>query len=397
MKNWTTIAITALLAAACGDEPEAKPPIIRPVRYAVVKSDDGARQRTFSGTVRAGNQTRMSFQVPGRVNQVAVKVGDRVTKNQMVARLDPTDFDLQLREARASAAQAQAQARSALAGYDRVRKLYENQNASRQDLDNARAQRDTSRSAASAASQAVRRLGRQLEYAKLTAPAGGTISDVLIEANEVVGAGQVVAVLQVGEQLEVAVEVPESAINRIRRGDSVSVGLDAVDAPVQGTVYEVGVPANGGAAFPVTVRLGESTPDKVRAGMAAVVNFAFKQSKEQASRRLLPATAVGEDRVGRFVYVVEDSGDGFGKVKRTAVEVGDLVDQRIELLSGVADGQMVVTAGVSRIRDGLKVKVPPVEGAAPPPAKEASSPKAAKAPTKPGADTAEAEAKAKTP
>lgn len=357
--------LVVLVASACGGGEEAAPdPVLRAVRYVVVESDDGARERSFSGAIRAGSQSRLSFQVPGRITELPVKVGDSITRGQRIAAVDPTDFQLQLQEARASSAQARASARSASATYDRVRALYENQNASRQDLDNARAQRDGAQSAAAAASQGVRQLQRQLEYATLTAPADGTISAVSAEANEVVAAGQVVAILQVGEQLEVAIDVPESHINHIDRGDEVSVAIDAISGRTfEGTVYEVGVPGQGSSVFPVTIRLGEDLGSEVRSGMAAEVTFQLEVEAESAAEHVIPTTAVGEDREGRFVYVVEGEGET-GTVRRVPVEVGEIGTMGIEILDGLEDGQRVVTAGVSRIRDGLEVRVPPLEGEA---------------------------------
>ncbi len=356
----------ALVASACGGgEEAASEPVIRAVRYVVVTGDDGSRERSFSGAIRAGSQSRLSFQVPGRITELPVKVGDSVTRGQRIAAVDPTDFQLQLQEARASAAQARASAQAASATYDRIRALYENQNASRQDLDNARAQRDGAQSAVAAAGQGVRQLQRQLEYATLTAPADGTISAVSAEANEVVGAGQVVATLQVGEQLEVAIDVPESHINHIDRGDEVSVQIDALEGrSLTGTVYEVGVAGMGSSVFPITIRLGDDVGEEVRSGMAAEVTFQFEVEQESAAEHVIPTTAVGEDRDGRFVFIVEGEGDT-GTVKRTPVEVGEIGTMGIEILDGLEDGQRVVTAGVSRIRDGLEVRVPPLDGEEP--------------------------------
>ncbi|MEM9067044.1 MAG: efflux RND transporter periplasmic adaptor subunit [Myxococcota bacterium] len=354
-----TIAILALIGVACGGEDEAPAePVLRAVRYVVVAEDDGARQRSFSGAVRAGSQSRLSFQVAGRITEFPVKVGDGVRRGQRIAALDPTDYQIQLQEARASAAQARAQSRSAAATYDRIRALYENRNASRQDLDNARANRDGAQAASAAASQAVRGLQRQLEYATLTAPDDGTISEVSAEANEVVAAGQVVAVLQVGEQLEVAVDVPESHINRISRGDEVEVAVDSQPS-ITGEVYEVGVPMAGTAVFPVTIRLPEGL-EGVRQGNTATVTFQF-EVEDSAAKHILPVTAVGEDREGRFVFIVEGEGDT-GTLRRVGVEVGDIGAEGLEIVDGVENGQRVVTAGVSRVRDGLEVRVPPLEG-----------------------------------
>ncbi len=351
----------ALLVGGCPEpETEDSEPVIRSIRSVVVASDDGSRSRSFAGSVRAGNQTRLSFQVPGRIDELGITVGATVSQGERIARVDPTDFELQIQEARASASQARAQARSAAATYDRIRALYASQNASRQDLDNARAQRDSAQAASAAVGQSIRRLQRQLEYATLTAPDDGTISEVMAERNEVVAAGQVIATLQVGEQLEVAVDVPESHINRVGQGDEVQVAIDSQDEPLAGTVYEVGVPTQGGTVFPVTIRLPEETTD-VRAGMSADVTFLFELDEEEMARHVVPVTAVSEDGEGTFVYVAEGEGE-LGTVRRVSVEVGDISTNGIEIREGLEDGLRVVTAGVSRIHPGMEVRIPENEG-----------------------------------
>ncbi|MEO1172971.1 MAG: efflux RND transporter periplasmic adaptor subunit [Myxococcota bacterium] len=344
-----------LMLVGCSQQKEVPEPIIRSVRYVVAEDAAAATDRTFSGQVQASNQSRLSFQVSGRAQRVAVKVGDRVKAGATIAVLDPTDFELQLSEARASLTQARAQARSAESSYKRIRALYENKNASVQDLDNARAQRDSAQAMASASSQTVRRLQRQLEYATLTARADGIIREVNVETNEVISAGQPVALLQAGEQLEVSIFIPETYVNRVKRGMTVSCVVQG--KTIEGTVTEIGVPGASSAAYPVAVGLAAS--DKaIEAGMAAEVTFRLEADSDREGVVRVPTTAVGEDRNGRFVYIVEPKGEGLGTVKRTSVQTGAIETGGIDITEGVADGQLVVTAGVSRIIDGLEVKVP---------------------------------------
>jgi RND family efflux transporter MFP subunit len=357
--------LTALIAlTGCKDEVE-EPEIIRPVRYVKVESRDAARQRTYSGVAKAGQESRLSFQVSGQVLSVPVSVGDEVKEGQTIARMDPTDYALELQNAQASAAQARAQERNAKATYQRTQALYENQNVSKQDLDADRTAYDSARASLSAANQQIRLSQRRLGYTHLKAPQSGTLATVDIEANEYVQAGALVATLLAGEQIEVSVSVPASVIRSIERGAEAQARFGAIDGKVfKGTVTEVGVASVAGATtFPVTVRLNDGK-DQVRAGMAADVTFILAAA-EDGPRYALPTSAVGEDREGRFVFKLERSGDGLGKVRRSPVKVGELLSDGIEIYSGVDPGDLVVTAGVSRIYDGLEVRVPEKPGSEP--------------------------------
>ena len=353
-----------LFAFACGDAAEVPEPIVRPVRTVVASTGHGASARTFSGTAQAGESSRISFRVAGRILSVEVNVGDAVEEGDLVARLDDADYDLQVREARANAASARATLRNAQAQYRRTRELYENNNASRSDLDNARAQSESAQMQASSAGQRVQLLERQKAYTRLEAPADGVISSVDAEDNENVQAGTPIVTLQSGSQLQVDIGVPESLIRRVSRGAAARVSFEALGGRAfDGSVFEVGVSTGQNrAAYPVTVRLPEEASADVRPGMAAEVELTFEASEGDATLRL-PSSAVGEDRQGRFVFEVERTEPGFGVVHRRGVTIGDLTTQGVAILEGVDDGQLIVTAGVARIADGLRVRVPGQESA----------------------------------
>ena len=357
----STLLIVAVTAAGCADETSEGPPLVRSVRYIVVKKTQETGERTFSGSLAAGNQSQLSFQVGGRIRKLPVRAGQRIKQGQMIGELDPADIQLQLREARANASQARAQANNADANYQRVRRLYETRNTSRQDLDAARTQRDTARSALVAAQETVQRIQRQLDYTRLKAPASGVINGVMAEVNEVVQAGKPIVILQAGEALEASIDVPEAFVRLISIGDNAKVVIGALSKTVEGVVQEIGVASQGTGVFPITVKL-VSDPKDARPGMVAEVMLkprADMMTKPEGFK--LPLTAIGEDRDGRYVFLAEGEPGSEGKVVRTPIETGRLMADGIYVTQGIAEGQRIVTAGVSRIQDGLTVRIPKAE------------------------------------
>ncbi|MBD3403449.1 efflux RND transporter periplasmic adaptor subunit [candidate division GN15 bacterium] len=361
-----TIGLVLLAGAVslrCGSEEQAPEEVLRPVRYQPVYTTGGSRVRIFTGVAQASVESRLSFKVAGTVERVAVKVGDQVQADELVAALDPQDFRLQVQEAEAALEKARAEARNAAANYERVRQLYENMNASRSDLDAARAADESAKAQVEAAQNRLQLAQRQLDYTRLEAPIGGSIASVSIDVNENVAAGQAVALLTSGDRLEVEVAVPEILISQIREGQRVDVTFDALPGQTfPARVTEVGVAATGTVTtFPVTVLL-EQAYDGLRPGMAAEVAFSF-QTADGRERMLVPPFAVGEDREGRFVFTVERTGQAEGVVHRQPVQIGELTDQGLEILDGLSDGDLLVTAGVTKIDDGQRVKLPVVEDA----------------------------------
>lgn len=348
--------ISVSLHMSCGGA-EVTEEIIRPVRYQQVFATGGARVRTFSGVARAAVEAPLSFRVGGTVVQIPVRVGDSVRAGQLLAQLDPEDYQLQLQDAEGALRQAEAAARNAEGNYERVRALYENNNASLNDLESARAQRDAARAQVQSLQNRVALAQQSVGYTSLRAPQGGAIASVNIEANQNVQPGQVVVLLTAGTQLEVEVAVPEVLIAGIREGDAAAVEFDALpNRQFAARVTEVGVRAGGFATtFPVTVRLNDTEPN-IRPGMAAEVAFTF-QSSDNEERILVPAVAVGEDAGGRFVFVVERADSGLGFVRRRTVMIGELTDQGLEIVQGLSDGEEIVTAGVTKITDGLRVRL----------------------------------------
>jgi RND family efflux transporter MFP subunit len=331
--------------------------VLRPVRTTQVFASGSGRSRTFSGTARAGLESRLSFKVSGTVETVPVKVGDRVRSGQRIATLDDTDYQLQVEDAQASLARARAEARNAEANLARIRGLYENNNASQNDLDAARTAFESASANVNSIDKRLELAQNQVNYTRLTAPVAGAIAEVNVERNENVRAGQTIVVLSSGSRPEVSITVPEALISSIRTGQSVSVEVAALDnGTFAATVSEVGVASAGlGTTYPVVVRLDEDT-DAVRPGMAAEVQFQFT-SDDGEDRMLVPAYAVGEDGDGRFVWILQAADDGTGVVHRRGVEIGDITGDGIEILDGLEDGEFIVTAGVSRITAGQRVRL----------------------------------------
>jgi len=349
------VACAGSLATACQQE-SAPAQVVRPVRTVVARSGAADRVRSFAGVAEAGQESGLSFKVGGTLTRLECSVGSEVSAGQLLASLEASDYELRVQEAEASALQAQAAARSAQAEYDRIRSLYESQNASKSDLDRARGQAESSAAAAQAGQRRVDQAKRQLSYTRLTSPGNGVISQVVVETGENVSAGQRVAVLAAGERTVVRVAVPEVLIGRIATGAPVAVRLDALPGRVfAARVSEVGVSASVGTTYPVEVSLDAAEP-AIRPGMAAQVDFRLP-SELPADLFVLPSVSVGEDAEGSFVYVVEPGEGALGVVRRRSVAVGDLRAEGIEVRSGLEEGERVVTAGTRRVFDGLTVKL----------------------------------------
>ena len=343
------------LVYSCQKEQEAVE-IIRPVRTEQVFSTGGARARSFSGVVKSGSESRLSFKVPGTVQRVAVEIGDKAKTGALLVKLDPTDYEIQVKETENARDLARASEVQTKANYERVRALYENRSASKSTLDAARAAYESAHEQDNIAKQRRKLARRQLEYTELRAPVAGAVSDVRIEENENVQAGQTVIIFTSGSKMEVQITMPEILIAQVREGDDVMVTLDAVSGKsFKAIITEVGVSSTMySTTYPVVVQLAKTDPD-IRPGMAAEVSFEFKGTGDRENI-IVPPVSVGEDRLGRFVFVVEPADSGYGIVHKKSVTIGELDSEGIKIVEGLNDGEYLVIAGVSKITEGQKVK-----------------------------------------
>ncbi len=343
------LAIT-LAVTACSPPPPTPETVIRPVRYIQVTPLSAMERRVFSGVAQAAVETDMSFKVAGLIAQRPVNIGDEVAQGDVLARLDPKDYQVRVQEAEAGLARAQAEMRNARSMYERTRNLYENRNASRSDLDAARAASESGEAAVRASAQQLEAARLQLSYTTLRAPQACSIAATFAKTNENVNAGQPVVQLNCGDCSEILVSVAETVIDRIEPGIEVGVDVSALpDRTLEGVVTEVGVAAVG-TTYPVTVRLVGDCPG-IRSGMAADVTIALPRG-EVDGRIAVPPVAVGEDSQGRYVYVLEATSDDLWIARRRAITVGTIAGEGIVVESGLAAGELIATAGVKRIRDG---------------------------------------------
>lgn len=353
------VASLSMLALSCaGSGNDQSSQVIRPVKYQRAGLTGEERIRIFSGTAQADLESKLSFKVAGTINRIPVKVGDRVRKGQVLAELDPKDYRTRVQEAEAGLERAKAAFRNADAVYGRIQALWAGQHVSRNDLDAARASSEAAASAVRGAEQQVELARSQLGYTSLNAPADGEIAAVIPQENENIAPGYPVVMLTSGTLPEVRIAVPENLIGFIHRGAMVTVSFTALpNRTFDGKVTEVGVAVTGPfTTFPVTVKLSKPDPE-ILSGMAAEVSVSCGAEGGPESGVRVPPQAVGQDRKGNFVYVIEPSGEDKGIARRRAVKTGGLTAEGLDVVEGLRDGELLVTAGVSRMEDGMMVRL----------------------------------------
>lgn len=346
--------ILGTLLLGCTESEAPKKETVRPVRTIIVPSPSATIDRTFSGTARDDLETSLSFRVEGEVIELPAKIGRRVEVGDIIARLDPTDYRLKHQQAVADRERAHAAFVQAEADIARVQKLYEKKVVSKSELDKARANYDSAAAQLSAARQQVDIALQRLRYTTLHAPVAGRIAAVPVDRHQTVAAGQTVATLNSGGEMEVEVGVPDALISRIDMGQKTKVTFDVrPDQTCTGTVSEVGVKPGASSTYPLRVKLADCT-EFIRSGMTASVTFSLP--RQDAKTLLVPAVAVVGDADGtNHAWVVED-----GVVHRRKVTPLRLTSAGLEIADGLHPGDVLVVRGMHSVKEGMQVHPTPL-------------------------------------
>ncbi|MDW3095538.1 MAG: efflux RND transporter periplasmic adaptor subunit [Gammaproteobacteria bacterium] len=358
MKKFILPLCAAVILSGCDKQEEVIEIPLRSVKHQAITYSSDKLVKTFSGVTKAELEANLSFRVSGRVDKIPVSVGDNLKKGQLVARLDNNDYSVLYEQAKAELASAKASLRSAESEYNRTIGLYEKRNASKSQLDTTRASSESAKAQVKANTQQVEAARLQLSYANLYSPQECIVSSKPVKENENVSSGQVVVSVNCGKKVEVIVDVPESYIDQVKEDQKVNVALTAVDSVgYTGRVTEISSGSSDQAsAFPVTITL-DGEHEGLRAGLAAEVEFTQSNGDEE-NYFILPVTAVAHDEQGDFTFILTPGdNDKQAIVKKTYVEVKEIVQQGVRVTSGLSNGDNVVTAGITVIRDGMTVKV----------------------------------------
>ncbi len=345
-------------------------PGLRPVRYGKVIKTGSAETQIFSGIAQSNKASHLSFKVAGTIADLKIKVGDRVRRGQLIARLDALDYSVQYDQAVAQLKSAETQIKSAetqlvttRSTYERIEKLYENNSVPLSEYEQAKASYEAAQSQQAAALAQVTASQKQVEaaknqvnYARLSAPFSGIITAVNAEENELVGAGNPIAILSAEQNPEVMVGIPETFISRIKKGQIVTINFSAIpDTDFKGTISEVSFSSTTGATYPVIVKINEPSKD-IRPGMAANVLFQFGEVGSNKQYLVVPVQAIGEGTEGNFVFVLNREDQTY-RVKKQTIEIGTLLQSGFEIKNGLKEGDLVATAGLKSLLNGMEVKL----------------------------------------
>ncbi len=354
MRSFKVFAVlllsAALLVTGCGkQEQDAEKPVLVKTQQAGLGAN--VESGDYAGTVKGRHETNMSFQVGGQILARNVQAGSRVRAGDVLMVIDARDVQQKSNQGDAQVASARAQLDLAEKNLERYSQLYQESAVPKATLDQYQANYDAAfaayRSALAQQTQGHNALG----YTNLTAGANGVVSAVSAEEGQVVAAGQTVLTLVQTGEMEVEISVPENRVGELTLGMPVSVNFWALKGRADGTIREISPMADAATrTYKVRVAIPEP-PEGMQLGMTANVSIKGTADGDGADGVILPLAAIFQDGDTPQVWVV---GDG-NTLTAKAVTVEDLGDDKVRV-TGLAAGDIVVTAGVHKLHEGQSVR-----------------------------------------
>jgi RND family efflux transporter MFP subunit len=308
-------------------------------------------ERRVDGTIEAVNQGTVSAQTSGRVLEVLYDVNDFVPAGAVIIRLGSTEQKAGLDEAQAGLKEATAREAEARSRFDRVAGLFEDRAVSRQQYDQALADRDAAAARLAAARAALASAREGVSYTEIRAPYAGVVTRRLVEAGEAVRVGTPLMSGLSLQYLRVAVELPQSVVERVRVIRKAAVYVDGRRVEAKSlTLSPQASPQSN--SFLVRLELPENAAD-LYPGMFVKVAFVVGE----AERLLIPADALVERSEMTAVYVQAAN----GTVVLRQLRLGHRFEDKIEVLAGLEPGEAIVTdplAALEQLHDPTTRRAP---------------------------------------
>jgi RND family efflux transporter MFP subunit len=345
------LVVAALGLAGCSQEKAEVKDIIRPVKVVEIGQAQSTRELDYSGSVRARTEMNLGFRISGKITERLVDIGQHVTSGDVLARIDPADYELSVTSAQASLEAAERQVETVDLARKRAEQLFAKNVAPKSQLEQATLTYNQAVATRDSARSQLAQAQNQVHYTDLKAGQNGIVTAVSADVGQVVGAGTPVVTVAVDGEKEVLIAVPEMDIAEFKPGKDVKAGFWSDDAlSLDGKVREV-----AGSADPQSrtfaVRVSLPNDPRVLLGMTANIKASVASRQQMVS---IPLSALAEKEGQKIVWTVDRTSE---TVHPRPVKVGDFTADGVNVGDGLKQGDVVVAAGTQFMTDNLKVKL----------------------------------------
>lgn len=310
--------------------------LVIPVEVSNVSRGDISAYYANTATLEAEQEATVVAKVRGIINEIYVEEGDEVKAGQVLAKIEDEQYRIEAARAKATLDRLQNE-------FQRNKELYEKNLVAAETYQNSQYEYESQKAAYDLAQL-------NLEHTSIKSPISGVISERFVKVGNMIGTDQQVYRVTDFSPLQAILHIPEHEMAKIRKDQRAELWVDALpNQTFLGHVERISpvVDAETGT-FKVTVYVDE-TKDMLRPGMFGRIKIVY-DTRENA--RMIPKSAIMSEDLAQSVYVIRDS-LAFKKQIQTGYSNG----VNVEVVSGLEDGEMVVTIGQGSLQDSTKVDV----------------------------------------
>ncbi|MGF1701651.1 efflux RND transporter periplasmic adaptor subunit [Photobacterium makurazakiensis] len=351
MKSTTFLLapLSLLLLTACSDvttELAEKTP--RPVQAIKLGDMSQLSVKQFAGVLEAKYSANLAFKVPGTIEEILVKTGDSVVKGQVIARLDPHDYQVTVLELEARLDEAQAAHALAAIELKRVKQASDDNAIASVNLDRAQAGYKRSAAMVEVVTQNLQKAQDALKYTSLTAPFNGVIGKRFSDEFEQAVPGIPVFIVHQPNQLQARLDMPESIMSNFNRGAPASVSWYGFEHNIPATIKEIStlpdiIKQTYTLVYALDTEALLANNARVLPGKAVKVAIKFKQ---ETGQYCIPYSAIFVDpTAGTAIFTIDN-----GIAQPKPVTVNTIQGQDVCVSGNIASGDVVIIAGTHYIK-----------------------------------------------
>jgi RND family efflux transporter MFP subunit len=366
----SALAAASLLLCGCASEKPMEKPRTS-VRVVPVSTSGAAGGTRYSATVTPKAQVNLVFKSGGYVESITqrtgadgrvrpLEAGDKVAEGEVLAKVRESDYTDRVTQAAAQVAQAKAAFEKSHLDFERASNLYSSNSITKAQFDAAKATDDANNAALKNVQAALSQAQTALSDSTLRSPMNGVVVERDIEVGTLAGPGAPAFVIADTRVVKVVFGVPDTAVQRIHLGDAQRISTLTLAGEITGRVTSISPSADSKSrVFSVEVSIG-NTDNRLKPGMIATLAIGNEKAAAQAAAAVVvPLSAVvrSSKNGGEFAVFVIAQDAGNAVARERDVKVGETIGNNIAVLQGLRQGEQVVSAGATEIRDGEKVSV----------------------------------------
>lgn len=359
MKTYTytlALIIVSFFIISCGSDTkttaeDSSSPI--PVKIITVASNNINPFVTASGKIQALNSANLSTRIMGFVSKIHVKVGDKVTKGQLLLSINNNDLQAKLSQVNASITESGVAFKNAEKDYNRFKNLFSDNSASQKELDDMAAHFEMAKARLESANQKKNEINAQFAYVNIRSPFNGVVTNRFIEQGDMANPGMPLIAVETPGSFEVEAMVPESEIAQIKKSTIVNVLVKSLNETIKGKVTEVSTSAkNTGGQYLVKIAL-DKTDEHILSGMFVTVQFPVEKTKTTPDVILVSTEALVHKGQLTGVYTVSQNSTALLRWLRLGRTFGD----KTEVLSGLNKDENYIISADGKLYNGAKITI----------------------------------------